>query len=410
MRTRQDGSSLRNVVVLGFVSFFADLSTEMVYPLIPLFLTGAFGATPALVGVIEGIAESTASLLRVFSGYIADKYQRKKPLAFIGYATGLVYKLALILATSWTGVLAARVLDRIGKGIRTAPRDVMVAESGSADQLGMAYGLRETLDMAGSALGILVAYLLVTYMGGSLDLEGYRHVFAISVIPVIVALCLFPLLREKRAHVEAAPRERFWEKARSLDHDLRLYLVVATLFTLGNSSNAFLLLRAGDMGFDAGGTILLYLAYNASCSVLSIPLGKLSDRVGRKHVLVAGYVIFAAVYFVFAFPVAPGVLVTAFIAYGAYQAVIMGAERAFIAEIAPPELKGTMLGLESTLVGVALMPASAIAGALWVAFGGWAPFTLGATLALAAAAVLAFGLRGEKTVNGPSGSSSSPHR
>ena len=406
MATDADRSrGTRNVVALGLVSFFADLSTEMVYPLVPLFLTGAFGATPALVGVVEGIAESTASLLRVFSGYISDKYRHKKPLAFLGYSTGLLYKLALILATSWGGVLAARVLDRVGKGIRTAPRDVMVAESSEDDALGTAYGLRETLDMAGSALGILCAYLLVSHLGDTLDLAGYRSIFAISAIPAVVALAMFAFVHESKGGAVAtaattsaiattAPRrERFWENARKLDRNLRLYLVVVTLFTLGNSSNTFLLLRADNLGFGTAGTILLYFAYNASTSVLSIPLGRLSDRVGRKRVLVGGYLVFAIVYLGFAFPTTPAMMVITFIAYGAYQAGVAGAERAFIAEIAPPELKGTMLGLESTLAGVALLPASVIAGALWDGVAPWAPFAFGAALALSAAAVLGFGMR-----------------
>lgn len=387
-------TGVRNIVFLGLVSFFADSSAEMVYPLIPLFLTGAFGATPALVGVVEGVAESVASLLRVFSGYVSDRWHHKKRLAFVGYSTGLVYKVVLILATSWAGVLVARVIDRLGKGIRTAPRDVMVAESGDKEHLGFAYGLRETLDMAGSSLGILAAWLLVSFSGGSLDLEGYRRVFAISALPVVAALVMFAFITEGSARPAPRPRERFWVRASSLDRNLKLYLVVVTLFTLGNSSNAFLLLRATSIGFSPTDAILLYFAYNACCSVFSIPVGRLSDRIGRKGVLVGGYLIFAAVYLSLAFPAGKPAMVAAFLVYGVYQAVILAADRAFIAEIAPGELRGTMLGLEATLEGVALLPASIIAGALWDAVGAWAPFAFGSALALAAALVLAFGLAG----------------
>jgi len=183
-----------NVIFLGLVSFFSDISSEMVYPIIPLYLTSAFGATPALVGVIEGISESVASLLKVFSGYVTDKYKRKKPTAFIGYTTGVIYKFALILANSWGGILGARVIDRVGKGIRTAPRDVMVCESAVKGQAGKAFGIHKALDMAGSAIGILIAYVLLKNMGGSFD---YKKIFLISVIPALIGLCVFFLIKEK---------------------------------------------------------------------------------------------------------------------------------------------------------------------------------------------------------------------
>lgn len=176
-RTTQKG--LRNIMILGFVSCFADISSEMVYPLIPLYLTATFGATPALVGMIEGIAESIASLLKVFSGYISDHFQHKKIIAFCGYATGVIYKIALLFAGSWTGILTARMIDRFGKGIRTAPRDVMVSESAEKNSMGKAFGIHKMLDMAGSAIGIFLAFLLIKNIGEN----GYKTVFAFSMIP-----------------------------------------------------------------------------------------------------------------------------------------------------------------------------------------------------------------------------------
>ena len=382
-------TGMRNVVFLGLVSFFADISTEMVYPLIPLYLTSAFGATPVLIGVIEGIAESVASLLKVFSGYASDRWQHKKPLAFCGYALGVAYKIALIFASSWTGVLLARVTDRVGKGIRTSPRDVMVSESADKTKMGLAFGLHKALDMAGSAIGILAAFLLVLrYSGGN-----YRPIFLISLIPMAFALGMFAFIHEDKSPREAVKREPLLKNIKQLDGRLKLYLVVVTLFTLGNSSNTFLLLRAGSEGFSDTSVILLYFAYNVSASVLAVPLGKLSDRIGRKSVLVAGYLTFSAVYFGFAFVSSKPLMAAVFVLYGVYTALTAGVERAFIAEIAPPSLKGTMLGLESTLVGIALLPASIIAGALWDAAGAFAPFTLGAALSLAAALTLAFGLK-----------------
>jgi MFS family permease len=374
-----------NVFFLGLVSFFADISAEMVYPIIPLYLTSAFGATPALIGIIEGIAESLASLLKVFSGYITDKYNKKKPIAFLGYATGLIYKIALIAASSWGGILGARVIDRIGKGIRTAPRDVMVCESADSNRMGTAFGIHKALDMAGSAIGILIAYLLLSSANGAFD---YKNLFLISIIPALLSLAMFPLIKEKKEQRIIKEREPFWKNVKKLDGQLKLYLLVAFLFTLGNSSNAFLLLRAKSVGFNDTSVILLYFIYNITASLLAIPLGKRSDQVGRKRLLVSGYIVFAAVYMGFAFAYNKIFMIALFVLYGVYTAMTTGVERAFIAEISPQELKGTMLGLHSTIVGIALLPASAIAGVLWTSFGAEIPFVFGACLSLIAAFVL----------------------
>lgn len=386
-----------NVFLLGLVSFFADISAEMVYPIIPLYLTSVFGATPALVGVIEGVAESLASLLKVFSGYVSDRYQKKKPIAFLGYATGLVYKAALIAAGSWVGILGARVIDRMGKGIRTAPRDVMVSDSAESSRMGAAFGLHKALDMAGSAIGILIAYVLLSSARGAFD---YRNLFLISMIPAFLSLAVFPFIKEKIGKRSLKERVPFWRNMKKLPGQLKLYLLVAFLFTLGNSSNAFLLLRAKSVGFGDTSVILLYFIYNVTASLLAIPLGKRSDKVGRKRLLVSGYAVFALVYLGFAVAYNRMFMIMLFVLYGIYTAMIAGVERAFIAEISPKELKGTMLGLHSTIVGIALFPASAIAGALWTAFGAAIPFLFGAGLSLAAAIILLILMKGGRQVHG----------
>ena len=392
MKTTNDAAKkgMRNVIFLGLVSFFADISAEMVYPLIPLYLTMAFGATPVMVGFIEGIAESVASLLKVFSGYISDRFQRKKAIAFCGYATGVIYKIALLFATSWLGILAARVIDRFGKGVRTAPRDVMVSESADKNSMGQAFGIHKMLDMAGSAIGILLAFLFLKYIGES----GYRLVFAISIVPVLLALLMFAFIKENKVH-QPKEREHFWKNISLLDKQLKVYLAVTFLFTLGNSSNSFLLLRAVDAGFSSSDAVLLYFLYTVTVSLLAVPCGKLSDKVGRKRLLVPGYLTFALVYLGFAFCVNKTAMVLIFVLYGVYGAMTTGVERAFIAEIAPSHLKGTMLGLHSTLAGIALLPASVVAGALWQGIGAYAPFLYGSVMALLSAVILAKNLRGQ---------------
>jgi MFS family permease len=382
-----------NIFFIGLISFFTDISTEMVYPLIPLYLVGTFGATPALVGLIEGIAESIASLLKVFSGYLTDRFQKKKLTAFCGYAPGLFYKLALLFAGSWAGILGARVIDRIGKGIRTSPRDVLVSESADRENMGKAFGLHKALDMLGAGLGILIIYLLMISSGGSYD---YKRLFALSMIPAALGLVMFVFVKEKKQERQETKREYFWKNINKIDGQLKLYLLVVFLFTLGNSSNAFLILKARAAGFDETNVILLFLIYHAAAAVLSMPMGKLSDRIGRKNLLVPGYVTFAVCYFGFAFAGTKPVMQAVFALYGVYMAMITGVERAFVAEIAPKELKGTMLGLHSTVAGIALLPASVIAGLLWNSFGDVVPFVFGAGMSLLSAALLIVFMKGGK--------------
>lgn len=377
--------NFRNIILLGMVSFFADISTEMVYPLIPVYLVSSFGATPVIIGIIEGIAESLSSVLKVFSGYIADKYQHKKSLAFAGYAGGLIYKLLLLVAGSWTGVLFARIIDRIGKGVRTAPRDVLVSENAACGELGKSFGLHKSLDMAGSALGIFLAWLLVSR---GIEQIAYRQIFLLSCIPAVLGLVMITLVKEKQQPICLnKPRIRLAD-FHLLDKQLKLYLLVAFFFTLGNSSNAFLLLRAQEVGYSSTSVILLYLVYNLVSSLLAFPLGRYSDRIGRKRLLVCGYSVYALVYLLFAVAGATGWLLLAFVLYGIYSAMTAGAERAFIAEIAPAQLKGTMLGLHATLTGIALLPASIIAGLLWNKIAPAAPFIFGAIMACLSALIL----------------------
>lgn len=385
-----------NIILLGFTSLFTDISSEMVYPLIPLFLT-SLGAGPAALGLIEGFAESLASLLKVFSGYISDRVGKRKGLTLAGYLSSALGKVILSLATGWGAVLVARSVDRIGKGIRTAPRDALIAESTAPDKRGRAFGLHRGMDTAGAVIGVGTAYLIIA--GGNRE---YTRVFLLSIIPAFIGVALLFWLKEpSRVHAGKPARPVF--RWRILPKNLRLFLAVAMVFSLGNSSNAFLLLRSSGAGHGPGEVLLLYLAYNVSYMLLSYPAGRLSDRLGRKQILVCGYAMYGTVYLGFAlFDPAqstwlPWVLFTL---YGVYSGLTDGVEKALVTDLAPQNVRVTAIGVHAMITGIGLLPASLLAGLLWEKWGPAAPFMFGGVLGLAAAAGLAMLLRG--------GTSSSP--
>ena len=372
---------ISNIIILGFVSFFIDMSTEMVYPLIPLYLTSVLGATPAIVGIIEGIAESIASFLKVFSGYIGDVHHNKKNLTFIGYAAAVLYKVFLLISSSWVGVLVARAVDRTGKGIRTAPRDALIAESSKEKKLGGSFGLHKMLDMAGSSLGALLAFIII------LTGFGFRKAFIYSIIPAIIGIMIIPAVRDK-GKSESVQSEKLNFRGVKLSRKIKLYLAVMFLFCIGNSSNTFLLLKAKERGFSSSNVILLYLIFNLAASILAIPSGKLSDKYGRSSILVPGYLIYGFVYFGFAMLTGKTSIIILFILYGAYTAFISGAERALVAEAAPKGFKGTVLGIYGMLQGFGLLLSSIIAGALWDNISSNAPFWFGGALGVISAVLI----------------------
>lgn len=378
---------MRNIIILGLTSLFTDIASEMVYPLIPFFLTSTLGAGPAILGVIEGIAESTASLLKVFSGHISDRLRRRKALTIAGYSGSMIGKVLLYAAGSWTVVLGARVVDRMGKGLRTAPRDALIAESADPKLRGRAFGLHRTMDTAGAAIGVGLAFFFFTHYAGN-----YGSVFLWSLVPATIGVLLLFFVREVRTATpgSAHPPSLRWN---IMPKKLRAFLIIALIFTLGNSSNTFLLLRAGDLGFTPGSAILLYLVYNLSYALFSYPAGRLSDHIGRKSLLVAGYAIYALVYFGFAmFTGQSGSwpVWTLFSLYGLYSGITEGVEKALVADLAPGELRGTAIGLHATVVGIGLLPASLIAGQLWAQIGPSAPFLFGGGMGLLAALGLLF--------------------
>lgn len=378
----------RNIIIVGLVSLLTDISSEMIYPLVPLYLTAVLGATPGILGIIEGIAESLASLLKIFSGRISDRFEKRKPVAIAGYGLSAVGKVLFVVATSWVGILWARIGDRIGKGIRTAPRDALIAESIGPEARGKAFGFHRAMDTAGAVIGILLAYWLFTSYRGE-----YVLVFWLSLIPAALGvLCLFFSTETGKGKAAAVKQAVFsWH---GLDRRLRYFIIVTFLFNLGNSSNQFLLVRAGTSGFSPEQVILLYLLMNLTYFAISYPAGVVSDTIGRRGVLVAGYALYGLVYLGFGFASLTWHFITLFAVYGLYTGLTDGIEKALLADIAPVDQRATVYGLHAMTVGIALLPASLIAGFLWDAFGAAAPFWFGGGTGLLAAAAFWLGLRG----------------
>ncbi|MFA5385513.1 MAG: MFS transporter [Eubacteriales bacterium] len=381
-----------NIILLGLVSLFTDISSEMVYPLVPLYLINSLGATPAIVGIIEGIAESLASLLKVFSGALSDKSQKRKPLAILGYIFSGFSKLLMILALSWQWVLWSRIGDRFGKGVRTAPRDALIAESANPKKMGYSFGLHRMLDTLGAVIGVMLAYFLFTNFKGD-----YKSVFIWALVPAILGmLMLFPVREKNDKDINFKKQPLFnWS---SINPCLKKFLLVVFLFALGNSSNQFLLLRASNLGFSTQKVILLYLVFNIVYALVAFPAGAFSDRIGRRKLLVAGYIFYGFVYLGFALA-SEVYLWPLFGLYGVYNAATEGVEKALVAEFAPEEQKATLLGMHATLVGIGLLPASLIAGLLWKYFGASATFYFGGMMGLLAAFGLAMVLSDEKPKN-----------
>ncbi len=368
----------RNVIILGFVSLFTDLSSQMVFPLIPLFMVSVLGAGAWAVGIVEGAAETTASLLKVFSGYWSDKIRRRKPFVLFGYSMSAVTKPLFAIATIWPFVLIIRVIERIGKGIRTAPRDAFVAESTDKSVLGRSYGFHRAMDGIGSVFGAVMAFLLFTHF-------GFRNVFLLAIIPGIIAVFFIALVRE-RAYPEE-PREKkptLKVSLAALPGNLKFFILIATVFTLGHFGYAFLLLRAKDIGLTDQSAILMYILFYTVYTIFSIPAGILSDKIGKRTVLMLGYGLFAITSLGLVFSTNIATLLVFFITYGIFYAGVDGVQRAYVSDLAPPHLKATALGTFHTAVGLTALPGGFIAGLIWDKIAPEGTFIYGMLLSLLA--------------------------
>jgi len=370
----------RNVLFTGLVSFFMDISSEMIYPLVPIFLSSVFGVNKAVIGLIEGIAESTASLLKTFSGWFSDRIGKRKILLIAGYGISTLSRPIVALSTLWGHVLVFRFIDRFGKGIRTSPRDAIIAESTPSKDLGRAFGFHRGMDTLGAVTGPLIAFFLL-----SIFVSNFRLVFWLSLIPGIIAVLIATFFVKETARKNELqgilPQETqsFQKKFSLKDFHWRYkaFIVIATIFALGKSSDVFLILRATDIGIKEAEIPILYLSYNLVYSLMAPSAGILSDRIGRGKVILSGFILFGFIYLGFAVSSAQWHIWGLFLLYGVFMGLTEGVQRAYIGTIIPEGLKATGYGIYHTSSGLTLLPASIIGGWLWDRYGAPATFYYG---------------------------------
>ena len=387
----------RNVWVMSATSLLNDISSEMLLNLIPFFLANILGVRTAIIGLIEGVAETTASLLKIYFGALSDRFGKRKPFAVAGYALSALTKPLLYFASAWGWVLGVRVADRIGKGIRTAPRDALIADSIDEKQRGLAFGIHRAADTLGAFLGLAIAAFIVwrtQAQASLLTLNTFKTIVLVSIVPGVLGVLVLALgAAEISGSGEGEERKRM--SLKDMDPRFRYFLFVLILFTLGNSSDAFILLRGQERGLSILGVMGMSLTFNAIYTVFAGPLGAWSDRVGRRRLMLGGWLAYGLVYLGFAFSKTGWEIWALFGLYGLYYAATEGAARALVADLVPSAQRGGAYGLYNAAVGITVLPASLIAGLLWQGLGTWpgfgpsAPFFFGAFMALLAGVLFA---------------------
>ena len=379
MRNSRVASGLTlNIIALGVTSLLTDISSEMVFTLLPFFMVNVLGVGMAFVGLIEGAAEATSSLLKAFSGWFSDRAGRRKLYAVLGYSLSTSVKPLFAFAASASHILTLRVLDRVGKGVRTSPRDALIADSIRSSVRGKAYGLHRSLDTVGAVFGPLLAFLLFPII-------SYRGVFLSSIIPGLAAVILLIfLVKEERGTAADKESSSFLAGFRSLSRSFKVYVLVVALFTLSNFSYAFFLLRASELGISASFAPLLYLLFNLVYAVFAFPAGTLADKVGKKPMISFGYGMFGVTCLGFAFASSPLHAVILFMSYGVFLAIADTVQRAIVPDLISANLRGTAFGVLHGAVGLVALPSSFLAGTLWQIYGSAASFLVGAAVSIVA--------------------------
>lgn len=380
-----------NVVWLSIASMFNDISGEIITRGLPLFLAGSLGVSKSIIGLIEGISDSTASLLKIASGWYSDRWGSRKAVASTGYTLTAVARPLLYFTSSWVIPLVSKFFDRAGKGIRTAPRDALIADSVAPNMRGRAFGFHRALDPLGAVIGALIAAWFIYHWAGpanTITAIEWKKLIIIAAIPSFIsALIVLILVKEKRREIkEPIPlREIF-----NVGHDKRFMrlIVVVGFFTLGLSSDAFLVLRAQSIGLSIGEIFVLIALFNTVTTLSAYPAGKLSDKIGRRVLMRAGWIAYALIYIGFAFATESWHIWVLYLGYGIYYGLTEGVEKAFVADLVAPHERGAAYGLYNGAMGIAILPASIIAGVLWQSFGPAAPFLFGAGIAVISVVLL----------------------
>jgi len=367
----------KNVIFLGLVSLFTDISTEMITPLLPLFLSDILRTPKSFIGLIEGVAEATASILKFFSGYISDKLKKRKFIVTIGYGLSSITKPFFGIVSNAYQVLFIRFMDRVGKGIRTSPRDALIADSISKEEHGKAFGFHRAMDTLGAVIGPFLAFIFLPYFN-----NNYRSIFLLSAIPAFIAVLIIILFVRESKKIQREKREIIKISFMGLPKEFKFFIFFVILFTLGNSSDAFLILRASSVGINSKMIPILWVFFNIVYTIFSTPFGILSDKYGRKSVITLGLLVYSLVYAGFAFASKPIHIWCLFLTYGIYYAMVEGNFRAYVADIVPSRTRGTAYGIFHTGVGIALLPASLIMGILWEKLGVKVAFLFGSVLAI----------------------------
>ncbi len=385
----------RNIWAVSITSFLTDISSEMVINLLPLFLFNVLGVRTSVIGLIEGIAEASSSLLKLFSGWFSDRLGGRKWVAVTGYGISALAKPFFYLATTWQMIAVVRWVDRVGKGIRTAPRDALVADSVTPEQRGLAYGFHRAADTGGAVIGLLIALLVVWRVqqgASSLKASTFQTLVLLSLIPATLGVLVLALMSKDIPVHGKQTLPKF--SLRGLGKPFLTFLIIISIFDLGNSADAFLILRAQERGLRISGILSMLVIFNLIYALLSAPAGSLSDHIGRRRVLVAGWLLYTAVYLGFALAQTALSIWLLYALYGAYYGLTYGTAKAFVADLVPVPLRGTSFGTYNATLGLIDFPASLIAGILWQGVGSWsgfgasAPFFFGAAMALIATAAL----------------------
>lgn len=377
------------VFALSVVSFLNDTSSEIIYPLLPAFLFLTLGATPFAIGLIEGLAESVASIVKLFSGYLSDRFSRRKLPVFLGYSLAAVCRPLLAFVTTWPQVLVVRMSDRIGKGVRGAPRDALLADSVPEEKRGIAFGFNRASDHLGAVVGPVIAFLMLTYL--AVDPENptaneYQQVFLFASIPVVIGIFVIVFfVHEDHPKVHAADPNPIKFSLKAFDPNFKRFIFIIALFTLSNSTDAFLLLRAEEAGIAPAMLPLLWMVLHFSKVLFSLIGGELSDKFGRKKLIISGWLVYAFVYAGFGFINSPWQAWVLFIIYGAYFGLTEGVEKALVADLVDPDKRGTGYGFYNLAFGITVFPASLIFGYIWYQFGSPAAFITSAIISLIAA-------------------------